>query len=139
MTKASFIPKKLGQKSTRNVLVALQFMHRTVVGILQENFEWIPHAAANVLDRIASMAAVRTHEESFRPHRSVVAVEYVTSFPRYAARAAAHCTHFLVAVGLHLENEAHLTNNAVIEGNGRGLHSDEDRSSAAFYSRAKKN
>jgi hypothetical protein len=114
-------------------------MHRIVVGILQENFEWIPHAAANVLDRVASMAAVRTHEESFRLHRSVVAAEDFASSMRDTARVTAHCTHFLVAVGLHLENEAHLTNNAVIEGNGRGLHSDEDRSSAAFYSRAKKN
>ena len=105
-------------------------MHRIVVGILKENFEWIPHAAANVLDRIASMAAVRTHEESFRLHRSVVAAEDFASPPRYAGRVTAHCTHFLVAVGLHLENKAHLTNNAVIEGNGRGLQHATARDSA---------
>ncbi len=103
-------------------------MHRGVVDILQENFEWIPHAAANVLDRITSIAAVRTHEESFRLHRSVVATEDIASSPslRGAERVAAHCTHFFVAVGLHLENEAHLTNDAVFEGNGRVLHSTAD-------------
>ena len=107
-------------------------MQSIVVGILQENFEWIPHAAANVLDRVASLAAVRTHEETFRLHRSADAAEDVASFIPPAmrtTRSAAHGTHFFIAVGLHLENEAHLTHNAVFEGNGRGLHSDADSSS----------
>jgi hypothetical protein len=106
-------------------------MQSIVVGVLQENFEWIPHAAANVLDRVASLTAVRTHEETFRLHRSADAAEDVASFisPPCGARSAAHGTHFFIAVGLHLENEAHLTHNAVFEGNGRGLHSDADSSS----------
>ena len=65
----------------RNVLKALQFMHRIVVGVLQENFEWIPHAAANVLDRSASLTAARTHEETFsHPAMRVAAAEDVASF-----------------------------------------------------------
>ena len=124
----------------RNVLKALQFMHRIVVGVLQENFEWIPHAAANVLDRSASLTAARTHEETFsHPAMRVEAAEDVASFIRPPTRGAAHGTHFIIAVGLHLENEAHLTHNAVFEGNGRGLHSDAESSTRTFYSHAKKN
>jgi hypothetical protein len=105
-------------KLTRDILVALQFMHRVVVGILQENFEWIPHAAANVLDRVASMAAGRAHEEVFMRRRR--AAKVVASPPRCAG--AAHGTHFIAAVGLHLENEAHLPDDAVFERNACGLH-----------------
>jgi hypothetical protein len=76
----------------RNVLKALQSasrprsgMHRIVVGVLQENFEWIPHAAANVLDRSASLTAARTHEETFsHPAMRVAAAEDVASFTRPA-------------------------------------------------------
>jgi hypothetical protein len=123
----------------RNVLKALQFMHRIVVGVLQENFEWIPHAAANVLDRSASLTAARTHEETFsHPAMRGAAAEDVASFTRPATRGAAHGAHFIIAVGLHLENEAHLTHNAVFEGNGRGLHSDALPCNAGPFIRALK-